>query len=98
MNARSWSCRVTSHGTNRALPGSGGRDARGDGLHQLLLEPAEHHVGARFGENLDAAFADALGPTRDRDRPSGKSHVPPELSGRPAGRSGPGPLSRPSVR
>ena len=78
MNARSSSCRVTSQGRNCALPGAGGGDARGDGLAKLLLEPAEHDVGARFGEDLDAAFSDALRPARDRDRPSGKSHGSPE--------------------
>jgi len=65
-------------GKELRLARSGGRDARGDGFTKLPLEPAEHDVGARFGEDLDTAFSDALRPARDRHRPSGKSHRSPD--------------------
>ena len=43
----------------------GGRDTLGNGGPEVRLEPTEHNVGARLGEDIDTSFADALGATGD---------------------------------
>ena len=54
---------VTADEGRRARPV--GRDTLGNSAPEVRLEPAEDDVRARLGEDMDTAFADALGASGD---------------------------------